>query len=118
MILKTDRKPVVHTKDIYNRRNKNCIAADRQRGGEIMGYILPVEQYQYNDYQRRVIREKQNIYHIQSPFKVVLERQHQEISSSYDSKSRSAEKSSSTNRSSDELYNALTGKGRHFSELV
>lgn len=83
-----------------------------------MGYILPVEHYQYNDYQRRVIREKQNIYHIQSPFKVVLERQHQEISTSFDSRSRFAEKSSAPRRASEELYSALTGKGRHFSQSI
>ena len=83
-----------------------------------MGYILPVENYQYNDYQRRVIREKQNIYQIQSPFKVVLERQHQEISTSFDSRSRFAEKSAVPRRPPEELYGALTGKGRHFSELI
>lgn len=55
-----------------------------------MSYILPVTHFQYNDYQRRTIQEKGNKHFIESPFKVILEKEHQEISTKYDAINREA----------------------------
>lgn len=86
-----------------------------------MGYILPVERFQYNDYQRRMIKEKPDTVHIERPFKVVLEKQHEEITSEYDRLLPSSYKSASIKPQPDQIegtYAALTGKGRAFSESI
>ena len=86
-----------------------------------MGYILPVERYQYNDYQRRMIKEKTDTVHIERPFKVVLEKHHEEITSEYDRLLPSSYQSASVKPQPDQIegaYAELTGKGRAFSESI
>jgi len=86
--------------------------------GEGMGYILPVDNYQYNDYQRRVTKEKVNKHFIERPFKVILEREHQEISTKYATLNRIPNQRSKPQASSEELFALLTGKGTLFHDLV
>ncbi|MGJ9458780.1 hypothetical protein [Oceanobacillus sp. CF4.6] len=83
-----------------------------------MGYILPVDHYQYNDYQKRVVQQQKNNHFIEGPFKVVLDRQHQEFSSKYDALNRSTDQKLQPRNASEELIGLLTGKGRHFSDFV
>ncbi|WP_156288900.1 hypothetical protein [Oceanobacillus salinisoli] len=50
-----------------------------------MGYILPVHQSQYSDYQTRVNENKRlSTKAVEKPFKVVLEKQHQDIRNQYE----------------------------------
>lgn len=79
-----------------------------------MGYILPIETYQYNDYQNRISTEKKRVNSIDRPFKVVLEKEHQEIANQFERMSRSTYKTPKQ-MISDEI---LIGKGRYFNELV
>ena len=87
-----------------------------------MGYILPVERYQYNDYQRRVIKKKMDSVYIERPFKVILEKRHEEIISEYDRLIPSSYKSITIKpviiEIEDTTYAELTGKGRKFSESI
>lgn len=43
-----------------------------------MGYILPVQNNQYADYQNRVVQEKKDRMFIESPFKAFLETKYDE----------------------------------------
>lgn len=88
-------------------------------GAFVMGYILPIQQYQYNDYQRRVTEVKQNPHFIDKPFKVILERQHQEIKHEYERINKTMYQKTSAAKPADEkLFAVLTGKGRSFSRSI
>ncbi|WLV25560.1 hypothetical protein QR721_04965 [Aciduricibacillus chroicocephali] len=95
-----------------------------------MGYIAPVTNYQYADYQKRVTAEKRDPIHIEKPFKVVLETQYEET---YDSETKvrnehrleSSEKRNpyTFGQYEPSYYNnaavaAVTGKGQLFSGMV
>lgn len=47
-----------------------------------MGYILPVQHFQYYDYHLRTIDEKKEPYFIGKPFKAVLEEHYQNVKNS------------------------------------
>lgn len=83
-----------------------------------MGYILPVQQYQYNDYQKRVVKEKQNPQFIDKAFKVILEKQHQDISGEYDRLNKTKLQNVTPKQTDEKLFESLTGKGRHFNEGI
>lgn len=89
------------------------------RGGEsLMGYILPIQQYQYNDYQKRVVKDKQNTQHIDKPFKVILEKQHQDTSGEHDRLNKTKYPHTTPTQTDNKLFESLTGKGGHFSESI
>lgn len=49
-----------------------------------MGYILPVNHYQYQDYHTRMNRVRQNgTKNVDQAFKVILEKQHENVRSKY-----------------------------------
>jgi|GEM_PF-2069556 len=90
-----------------------------------MGYIMPVTNYQYNDYQKRVIEDKEDPIHIERPFKVVLETQYEEIVDEHKSQERieltEARKPLNYGRNNMMYSKAIaniTGKGQLFSEGV
>ncbi|MEC5423582.1 hypothetical protein QGM71_08770 [Virgibacillus sp. C22-A2] len=86
-----------------------------------MGYILPIQHYQYNDYQNRIIKDKQNYFMIEKPFKVILEKQHQEVENQYNfliNPNESALVNSPGTSASESVYGTLTGKGKNFSESI
>lgn len=83
-----------------------------------MGYLLPIQLFQYNDYQTRTIGTKQNPQFIDKPFKVILEKQHQEIINKYDRINKTLYQNTISKQTNEKIIAALTGKGRHFSESV
>lgn len=88
-----------------------------------MGYILPVNFYQYQDYQERVTRPQQDPYYIERPFKVILNSAHKQIENRHDvyggsSSSLSMPGEAHKSRQAERIYVELTGKGRYFSETV
>ena len=86
-----------------------------------MGYILPVERYQYHDYQKRMIQDRQNNHFIEKPFKIVLEKRHQEVSNEYD-RLNGVPKGFSQPRmnqaAAEKLFGHVTGKGMNFTHSV
>lgn len=87
-----------------------------------MGYVLPVERYQYVEYQNRVPKQKLSVDSVDPPFKALLEKKHEEITSEYDRLSPSSYKSiplkpqmSTVGHS---IYSEITGKGREYNESV
>lgn len=49
-----------------------------------MGYILPVQNFQYYDYHRRINRTKKDPYFIGKPFKAILETEYEDIKNNTD----------------------------------
>lgn len=80
-----------------------------------MGYILPVTHYQYQDYQNRITEKKRIPPMVERPFKVVLEKQHEEITSEYDRLNRSgaAIQAANARPEAEKVYGDLTGKGTY-----
>ncbi|WP_226577015.1 hypothetical protein [Halobacillus litoralis] len=98
-----------------------------------MGYILPVNHYQYQDYQIRTTQQERSPFAIEKVVKASLDSKfrhgqcreqdrldYQRISGIYTSKHfHAAAKSSPLNRKEiEKLYSKLTGKGLNFSETV
>lgn len=83
-----------------------------------MGYILPIQPFQYNDYQKRIIETKQNPQFIDKPFKVILEKKHQEITNQYERLNKTKYQSISPKQTGIKFFADLTGKGRHFNESI
>ncbi|MFZ3577932.1 hypothetical protein [Virgibacillus sp. DJP39] len=87
-----------------------------------MGYILPITHYQYQDYQNRVIKDKQNPYYIEKAYKVVLDNASREMEEDTQANGNNSETAyetvQSTNPEIEKFYSELTGKGQHFSESI
>ncbi|WP_068676471.1 hypothetical protein [Oceanobacillus sp. Castelsardo] len=78
-----------------------------------MGYILPINHYQYNDYQIRANAIKRiGATSISKPYKAVLEKHHQEIRNRFER--YHAETSSTTPRK--KIQHDY--KGKHFHAIV
>lgn len=86
--------------------------------GTLMGYILPVQPFQYNDYQNRIIETKQNPQFIDKPFKVILEKQHQEITKEYERINKTMYRNVLPKKIDQKVFASLTGKGSKFNESV
>lgn len=92
-----------------------------------MGYILPITNFQYQEYQNRVTQKKQDPYFIEKPYKVVLDTKSRELDDEKDTQRNGKTFDTNyyykpmmqTETPKDEyLYAKLTGKGRHFSESI
>ncbi|MFD2045370.1 hypothetical protein ACFSTA_16920 [Ornithinibacillus salinisoli] len=85
-----------------------------------MGYILPIQQHEYNDYQKRVAKVRRNPYVIEKPFKVVLETQYEEISKKNGyAKDKAADASKTMSEPKVNLqYAKVTGKGKYVNHIL
>ncbi len=50
----------------------------------VMGYILPVQHYQYQHYHQRVETKQQRMFYIEEPFKALLDNKHQALTKKYE----------------------------------
>lgn len=84
-----------------------------------MAYILPIEHYQYQDYQRRIVQDRVNRNYIEGPFKVILDRKHQEVVTRYKDLHPSTDnKVQSSTYNSEKMISQYTGKGRNFNDFA
>lgn len=87
-----------------------------------MGYILPVERYQYHDYQIRDMKKSTNVDSVEGPFKAVLEKKHADISNEYNRLNPSNYKTiplkPQVTAVDSTIYSALTGKGKEINEII
>ncbi|MHA6251716.1 hypothetical protein [Oceanobacillus sp. CAU 1775] len=87
-----------------------------------MGYILPVERYQYNDYHIRDLKGPTDIEAVERPFKTFLEKQHGEIVHEYNRLNPSAYKMTPLHPQvtsvNPMIYAELTGKGQEINETI
>lgn len=81
-----------------------------------MGYILPVNNYQSEQYHRRVITQKKDHYYIDRPFKTILEAQYENLKQMPKQEQRSHPKNKQYRM--EEATSLLTGKGLLFHERV
>jgi len=81
-----------------------------------VGYILPLTHYQYEDYQKRVIKNKQDRFHIDKLFKVMLapEREAKE----QHMMQRQTGKTAIGKAQAKKVYANITGKGTRFNESI
>lgn len=52
-----------------------------------MGYILPIQQHEYADYQRRMVTRKRNITSVERTYKSILQTQYEELQQEEDLRS-------------------------------
>lgn len=87
-----------------------------------MGYILPVQNFQYFDYHQRITEEKKNQYFINKPFKAVLEDQYQEVKdhpvSNHTMLTKEHTEILSRNPKALRTKADLTGKGHLFNQYI
>lgn len=90
-----------------------------------MGYILPISQFEYTDYQKRVIKDKDDFQYIEKPYKITFD-MHQQFN--YDqnfanemrreSKQGPSQGIKLSNPKKEQLISTITGKGSLFNESV
>lgn len=85
-----------------------------------MGYIMPVDRYQYINYQGRVSSDQLSVSPVNASFRPILERKHEEVSSEYERLLPSNYKmiTPGNQQAVEETYAEITGKGRMFSERI
>jgi len=87
-----------------------------------MGYILPVQNFQYFDYQERIIKDEKNQYFINKPFKAVLESQYQNVKNhpvpNHVMLTKEHAEILSQNPNTIKNHAELTGKGSLFNQYV
>ncbi|GGJ68977.1 hypothetical protein [Virgibacillus salexigens] len=85
-----------------------------------MGYILPIQHYQYQQYHRRTATTDENAFHIERPFKVMLEQQHQQLSKQYERFYPAGYNRYLITpvKASENIFASLTGKGRRINRTI
>ncbi|SDJ86541.1 hypothetical protein [Sediminibacillus albus] len=96
-----------------------------------MGYMLPVQLYQYQDYQERVTRTKQRPFYIDGVYKANFSTRHKEIEAEESRKDSHNHQDVQPSHHSlyaprtihkpiitEKVYADVTGKGRLFSETI
>lgn len=87
-----------------------------------VGYILPINHYQYKDYQQRVTEDKQDPYYIEKPYKAILEAKHQDIARKEGrletTRESSYKLSAVKSPTAEKIHADVTGKGRYFSDSI
>jgi len=93
-----------------------------KQGGMKMGYILPVNNYQYSDYHNYMVNPVRMNYTVERPFRVMLEKRHHEVNQAFNRLRRNSPVLSKNykvnNEKWDEINGEMTGKGQIFSEQV
>jgi hypothetical protein len=90
-----------------------------------MGYILPISHFEYTNYQRRVIHDKNDLHYIEKPYKITLDMQ-QQFMYDHDVTNHTMRKKNNTpfekirvtRSDQDQQIAKITGKGSIFNESV
>ncbi|WP_052158756.1 hypothetical protein [Halobacillus sp. BBL2006] len=96
-----------------------------------MGYILPINHYQYQDYQRRTIQTDRSPFMLEQVFKATLnsklkqhdqpreqDRKDYQSQKLYTSADFHAGKAHPHSSQHEKIYSEVTGKGQNFSETI
>lgn len=87
-----------------------------------MGYILPIQQHEYADYQRRMITKRRNITSVERSYKSILHSQYEELQQEEELRSmditamRTQEEKPKVDI--DELIRELQGLGNYINKQV
>ncbi|MCA0983780.1 hypothetical protein LCL89_06880 [Halobacillus yeomjeoni] len=92
-----------------------------------MGYILPFNHYQYDDYKNRTIQTERSPFILDEIHKVELKTKLEERKA-YQNKTGESDEPSKLNLGkkqmqshssmAEKIYSQITGKGKHFSETI
>lgn len=92
------------------------------KGEMAMGYVLPVDRYTYMNYQERQRTNPTSISAVNPSFRVVLEREQQEVISLYKRSTPSLEKmlrlQPRRTEDVDRTYAEITGKGKIINKII
>ncbi|WP_099157108.1 hypothetical protein [Virgibacillus ndiopensis] len=91
-----------------------------------MGYVLPIQHYQYKDYQNRDMKVKQDPFYIERPYKIIFDAKHQDILQNDndeeftepDHRHHQVIQQKPKQPQVDKIYADLTGKGRNYSQSI
>ncbi|MCT2535675.1 hypothetical protein NC661_06625 [Aquibacillus koreensis] len=83
-----------------------------------MGYVLPVDNYQYQQYQNRVVKTKQDPYPIEKPFKTQLSMSYMDQEKQLEKHVEHKKKTNVTGHAVDFVYTEMTGKGYFINERI
>ena len=89
-----------------------------------MGYILPIQQHEYADYQRRMVTRKRTITSVEKPYKTVLRTKYEELKHEEERRNQGLEAMRPTKApissyvDMDEVFTEITGLGHFVNERV
>lgn len=90
-----------------------------------MGYIIPIQQHEYTDYQRRMVTKKRTITTVEKPYKAGLQTKYEESQHQEEIRNNKvdlilSEKEQSVSELSevDAIYPEITGLGQFINERV
>ncbi|MEN2767617.1 hypothetical protein [Ornithinibacillus xuwenensis] len=90
-----------------------------------MGYILPIQQHEYADYQKRMVTRKRTVPSVERTYRAILESNYEELRQ--EEELRNQQVSNVPHKSeemetplgyTDEIYTELTGLGQYVNERV
>lgn len=87
-----------------------------------MGYMLPINHYQYEEYRKRITKDRQKPFYVNKPYKIVLGMQYRDISERGaklpHNQTRLHKPKTEEKPALKKAYADITGKGRHFAERI
>jgi hypothetical protein len=83
-----------------------------------MGYILPVGQFQYKDYQKRAEETKQDRFFVEKTGKVQMETKYLQLDQDQPFKGKHDPSKAGLARETGKAYAQLTGTGARFNKKV
>ncbi|MFS0672026.1 hypothetical protein [Ornithinibacillus sp. 179-J 7C1 HS] len=90
-----------------------------------MGYILPIQQHDHTDYQRRIITNKRTITSVEKPYKLVFKTKYEDLKHQEETRNQKVDlhlnqvESSITNLINiDQIFSEITGVGQIINERV
>ncbi|WP_047982361.1 hypothetical protein [Ornithinibacillus contaminans] len=88
-----------------------------------MGYILPIQQHEYADYQRRMITQRRTITSIEKSYRAVFDTNYEELRREDELRSQKlaptfSQTEEPTRVDLDDLYTEITGLGIYINEQV
>jgi hypothetical protein len=90
-----------------------------------MGYILPIQQHEYADYQKRMVTRKRTVSAVTKPYRAILQSTYEELRREEEVRSQSIhipsneeEKRILSYPSMDKVYAGITGIGQFVNERL
>lgn len=90
-----------------------------------VGYILPISHFEYTDYQRRTIKDKETLHYIEKPYKITMDMEQQFMYELDLAKQTMRNKDHTpfakikvVSPAQDQLIANITGKGSLFNQII
>ncbi|GIO25782.1 hypothetical protein [Ornithinibacillus bavariensis] len=90
-----------------------------------MGYILPIQQHEYADYQRRMVTRKRTVSSVKKSYRAILQSTYEELRSEEEKRSQQNHIPSTKEEQAilsypnmDRVYSDITGIGQFFNEKL